>query len=56
MTILMLQASESSRALSKQTSASAWADLGRPVQMYDELAEQLEKAWYEVVRTGRAMN
>lgn len=41
------------RKLSNRIQANLRVGPGRPVQMYDELAEQLEKAWYEVVGTGK---
>jgi phenylpyruvate tautomerase PptA (4-oxalocrotonate tautomerase family) len=41
------------RKLSNRIQANLRVGPGRPVQMYDELAEQLEKAWYEVVGAGK---
>ena len=41
------------RKLSNRIQANLRVGPGRPMQMYDDLAEQLEKAWYEVVGTGK---
>ena len=41
------------RKLSSRIQANLRVGPGRPVHMYDDLAEQLEKAWYEVVGTGK---
>ena len=41
------------RKLSNRIQANLRVGPGRPIQMYDDLAEQLEKAWYEVVGTGK---
>jgi hypothetical protein len=41
------------RKLFSRIQANLRVGPGRPVHMYDDLAEQLEKAWYEVVGTGK---
>lgn len=41
------------RKLSNPIQANLRVGPGRPIQMYDDLAEALEKAWYEVVGSGQ---
>ena len=41
------------RKLSSRIQANLRVGPGRPIQVFDDLAEQLEKAWYEVVGNGK---
>jgi hypothetical protein len=41
------------RKLSNRIQANLRVGPGRPIQMYDDLTEQLERAWYDVVGIGR---
>src|SRR5438034_11599497 len=41
------------RKLSNRIQANLRVGPGRPIQMYDDLAEQLEKVWYDVVGVGK---